>query len=332
MAALKALRNASISLAAFGLAASPAVADDAAPYSQSRAANVLPVAVQDIRIPVKPSKGIGARAIQMSAAMVSANTQVLVFYGDSQEAFDRMYEGAQRAKAAGVPIAGIIDASPLKPEVVQGVQIAGSNQIEFYADGQVTATIDNADKETASLARDVTDELLRGYNQIIRPRQKAAMADEAAPYAQSHPANVQPVAAQSIRIPVKDMQGLQPRGVQMSAAMVSANTQVLVFYGDSQEAFDRMYEGAQQAKAAGVPIAGIIAASPLTPEVVHGVQIAGRNQIEFYADGQVTATIDSPEREPQKVTNLVRANLVRGQDIMREQRRQVAMITPQARQ
>ncbi|MCB2062387.1 MAG: hypothetical protein KDE25_02830 [Novosphingobium sp.] len=151
--------------------------------------------------------------------------------------------------------------------------------------------------------------------------------------AMANDSDMQQVAAvQAIRIPVKDSRGIQSRAIQMSAAMVSKGAQVLVFYGDNQEAFDRMYEGAQQAKAAGVPLAGIIVASPLEPEVVHGVQIAGTNQIEFYADGARTSTIDSPEREPQRVARLVRAELLRGQDIMREQRRQVAMADPQVRQ
>jgi len=166
----KALRDATMGLAALGgiAAASPAMANDAEVQQVA--------AVQDIRIPVKRMQGLQPRGVQMSAAMVSAKTQILVFYGDSQEAFDRMYEGAQQARAAGVPLAGIIAASPAEPEMFDGKMMTGSNRIQFYADGAVTSTIDKADKGTHLLAAAVRDELQRGQGIMQNRREKVAFA------------------------------------------------------------------------------------------------------------------------------------------------------------
>lgn len=132
---------------------------------------------------------------------------------------------------------------------------------------------------------------------------------------QAQDAQIQQVAAvdiDGVRLPMRDVRGLQPRGIQMSAAMASAGAQVLVFYGDDPAAFEAAKRGAKMAIAAGVPLRGMMVADPLEPEVVGGTQISGRNQIEFYAGGGRTNTIDSPERQPERVANMVQAELVRG--------------------
>lgn len=149
--------------------------------------------------------------------------------------------------------------------------------------------------------------------------------------AMANDAEVQQVAAvQDIRIPVRDMQGNQVRGVQMSAAMVSKGSQVIVFYGDSREALDQTFVGAKQAVAAGVPLAGVIVASPAEPEMYDGEMLTGSNRIELYADGQSTGIFDHVDRQPHLVAGKVRDELLRGQDIM-QSRRQVVMAVPSVR-
>ena len=82
-----------------------------------------------------------------------------------------MKDGARQALAEGLPLKGVILASPLTPKIVEGVQISGSSQISCYADGQLTGTTDNADKPgEGTLAELVLRNSYRDYQNIIIPR------------------------------------------------------------------------------------------------------------------------------------------------------------------
>ena len=157
------------------LASAAALATPIAQPAMAEDARTQQVALQDIRLPMKDARGAEARAVQMSAAMVSKGKQVLVFYGDDARAFEETKRGAREAIAAGVPLAGMIVASPLDPRSVGEYHIAGSNQVEFYADGQRTGTIDNVDKEPHRVANMVRTELQRGFD-IIQSRRQLALA------------------------------------------------------------------------------------------------------------------------------------------------------------
>ncbi|KPM17707.1 hypothetical protein [Citromicrobium sp. WPS32] len=133
---------------------------------------------------------------------------------------------------------------------------------------------------------------------------------------QAQDARVQTVAADQVRLPMRDARGVQLRGVQMAAAMDSRDAQIVVFYGDSPAALEAAKQGAREAIAAGLPVRGMMVADPLEPQIVGGSQISGRNQIEFYANGTSTAIIDNVDRAPQRVAGMVRAELERGYNVV----------------
>lgn len=132
-------------------------------------------------------------------------------------------------------------------------------------------------------------------------------------------AEVQQVAAvQDINIRYRDATNAEHKAVQMAAAMGSVKKQVIIFYGNDQAALDQTFFGAQQATARGVDVSGILITSPAKPEMIDGKMMTGSNRVELYADGQRTAAFDHLDREPDQVANLVRTELLRGQDILRD--------------
>ena len=161
-----------------GAAAGVALIATPVASGQAQDARMQTVAADQIQIPIRDARGAELRAVQMSAAMGSRGSQIVVFYGDSDAAYQAAQQGARQAMAAGIPVRGMMLADPLKPQVVGGSQISGSNQIEFYADGTITGTIDNVDRAPQRVAGMVRAELERSYNVVIRP-QRASFDDDA---------------------------------------------------------------------------------------------------------------------------------------------------------
>jgi len=174
------LRNASMGLAALGMAAGPTVAPAFAQSAQVQqtAAYAQDVAIQDINIPVRDLRDNQIRGVQMMAAMASKDTQLMIFYGDSQDALDQTFYGAKQAVASGVPLAGVIVASPAEPDTIDGERMTGTNRVEFYADGQRTGAFDRIDTQPHRVAGLVRNELLRGQD-IMQSRRALAMAPSA---------------------------------------------------------------------------------------------------------------------------------------------------------
>ena len=103
-------------------------------------------------------------------------------------------------------------------------------------------------------------------------------------------------AAGSVSVPIRDARGTQEDGVQMAAAAISDNSQVIVFFGDDYEAWDTTVRAANGVLEQGkVPLRGIILADPLRPVFKNGFKISGEQEIELYADGQLTGTIELPK-------------------------------------
>ena len=112
-------------------------------------------------------------SLELVAAMSSEGGQVMVFYGDDPRAFEAAKRGARLAIADGVPLSGMIVADPVRSETVGDSQISGSNQVTFYADGILTGTIDNADRDPDQLPTMVRGELQRGQG-VLQNNQRLA--------------------------------------------------------------------------------------------------------------------------------------------------------------
>lgn len=171
--ALPKLKSIAAGVFAAGLALAPM-----APIQEARADNAGAPTAQTVstqqkaKVAVSDARGAGERAVQMAAAMESRSSQVIVFYGENQAALASTWDAAQSAIAQGLPVKGIVRADPLTPKTVNGVHISGANQIEFYADGDLTATIDNPGPTVGKL---VLENLMADYKEFILPRRSLAM-------------------------------------------------------------------------------------------------------------------------------------------------------------
>lgn len=108
-------------------------------------------------------------------------------------------------------------------------------------------------------------------------------------------------AAPTANVPVRDIRdssGITDKKGQEAvvtiAAMASKDGQVLVLYGGNEQVWNSMIKAAQKAKIDGLPIKGAILASPLPEKIVNGYHIGSPNLIQLFADGRLTASIDSP--------------------------------------
>jgi hypothetical protein len=103
-----------------------------------------------------------------------------------------------------------------------------------------------------------------------------------------------------VKVPMSDARGIQERGVQLSAAALSKNGQIMIFYGnvsgdpDVHAAFQAMTEAAREVIAAGkIPLKGVIVTDPMEMSKRDGTPF-DRTVIQFYANGFPTAVILDP--------------------------------------
>lgn len=142
--------------------------------NSQRVQDVSVTNIEQINLPMRDARGIQIRGVQMAAAMDSEGGQIMVFFGDDPRAFEAAKQGARMAIADGVPLRGMMVADPVTPETAGESQISGSDQVTFYADGILTGTIDNADRNPERLALMVRSELKRGQGVLENGRQLAA--------------------------------------------------------------------------------------------------------------------------------------------------------------
>ena len=108
-------------------------------------------------VPIRDMRHNGIDAVHMGAAIASDDKQVIVFIGTSQSVFETLKAAVSKLRNEGYPVAGLIVAATETDQ-----------KIEFYADGQLTATILNP--ELHDLFDKVMQVIEGDYRKIIVPR------------------------------------------------------------------------------------------------------------------------------------------------------------------
>lgn len=133
----------------------------------------------------------------------------------------------------------------------------------------------------------------------------------------SHAQQLQPVAANTVNVPIRNAQDAQPEGLRFAAAQQSSgNYQVLVVYGSDQRVIDATIQAAGDAIAEGYPVRGVIIGTA-----------SAAPSIDFYAGSQRTATFDSNAILD---VRQIKGEIARGNTLMHQVREAALTDTPVA--